>query len=615
MRKTMAKETTNTSIDPKEMADRVKAAKALADENEKHFVDYAKEMKRDSEESNKDIRDTWETTWQAYMDVQDPNTVIEKEDWQSDISLSKPFTTIQQAKAVIRKSLLASGTDFYHLMKRRKYQKSNKQVDTLLGLMKIVMDAFHDENHADFATAFIDATEVSFTTGQSMEMIPVWENGTFRWDLIPPWQIYRDPNAKPHKPQSGNYWIHEEWVDWWVLRELEKRGIFKNIEAIKSKSDSSDSTKQNIQKARRGQEHKRNKYITSHNVLDYYGVVLDPKGELLLPNGRYTIAGEKVIRDIDKVPFDHVRWPGVSFSPVPHPLRFEGRGILEGVVDLWSLINNLVNLHVDNLNWDINQMFEVDTSLLADPTDTEVYPGKAWVKKPSATGEAVRAIALRTRSPEVLMNIQNFEKWWSNGSFVNEFIEGLPGYRSEITKGEVEMKTQASLGVFNSMGKELERGAKDALWLANDVIMHNLKSNPDHPIFDGAGLDNEAAKIVTDPLSDLRKYAYISVSGISDIIKRSELVQKIEAAMQKAVHPLYARYHKPYELLKQYYEVLGMDNQGIIVTKEEAEQVTKDSAEELARLQAEAQVRPALEKKTVGGNKGEVRKQQETLKG
>jgi hypothetical protein len=332
-------------------------------------------MKNESEKANGDVRAAWDETWEAYNNKQ--LDVPEKEGWQSDVVLPKPFATVQQAKAVIRRSML-QGSDFYKLTKRRKYQ-NDKDVTRNIELIKILMDGFHDENHGDFPTAFVDAAEMSFVTGQSMEMIPVWENGKFRWDLIPPWQIYRDPNAKPHKPQSGNYWVHEEKVDWWVLKALEKKGIFENINAIKEKSDTSGSAGTDEERRRRGQIYEKNEFISTHEVLDYYGIVLDKKGELLLPNGRYTVSGEQIIRPIGVVPFKHIRWPGISFSPIPHVLRFEGRGIIEAVLDIWKVLNNMINLHLDNLNWDINNLFELDPSLLSDPEDEEIYPGKTFI--------------------------------------------------------------------------------------------------------------------------------------------------------------------------------------------------------------------------------------------
>jgi regulator of RNase E activity RraB len=173
------------------------------------------------------------------------------------------------------------------------------------------------------------------------------------------------------------------------------------------------------------------------------------------------------------------------------------------------------------------------------------------------------------------------------------------------------MKTQASMGVFNSMGKELEKGAKEALWAAYDVISHNITA--DHPVFDDIEVDKKDVKMLVSEKDKLGEYATIAVTGITDIIKRSELIQKVEAAMQKAVHPLFARYHKPYNLIKTYYEVIGLEQYEAIVDADEAEQVDANVAAELEAAQAEYQAQPLMEKKPVGGNKGEVREGQEGL--
>ena len=68
-----------------------------------------------------------------------------------------------------------------------------------------------NQQHAKFGMKFSDACELAFAIGQSHEIIPRWEDGVgLTFDLVPPWQIHRDPDANPRDPWSGNYWAHME---------------------------------------------------------------------------------------------------------------------------------------------------------------------------------------------------------------------------------------------------------------------------------------------------------------------------------------------------------------------------------------------------------------------
>ena len=552
-------------LDEKEKKERQHRLDALAKENPTHFTDLVTECRRESEDQNQAVREVWDDTMSAYLNSKSTN---EKEDWQCDVSLNSPFTIIQQAIAIIRKAL-DSPDRFYNLIPTKK--ESNLKA-LLVDPANAVIDAFQGSRGAKFDEIILDALKTGLITGQTKELIPRWVNNQLVWELAEPWNIFRDPNAKPHDPWSGNYWIHEEFVDWWVLKQLDKKGIIKHIDDIKINSTDSQRYKE---AARKKQIYTQNSFFNAYSIREYWGVIPDTDGSMIVPDGKFVSSGSTLLTNPSISPYPNLRWPGCGFSPIPHALKFEGHGLLEGVIQLWELLNNLINLHVDNLNWTVNPIRELDLDVVEDDTDDELYPGKILNKR--AGGSAARALQLSDaggNSAEVLANFQLISRLIQNGSFVTEFLEGLPGSRTTITKGEVELKTQQGLGAFNSIAKDIEYGMKKALWASYDVITHHLL--PNNEIY------NIALSAYPTPIKinfwrerkNLFKYTDIQVSGLSNMLKRMDMIKRIEAAMLKFESPAFNRYIKGYNLLKAYIDILGLDDRyDVLIKPEEANNV------------------------------------------
>lgn len=567
----------NMSLDPKEDAEREEAATRYMGESPDHFVEYAEACEHESLEGSVDLRADWDDAYDAYLNELDTGP---KEDWQSDVVTNKPFTTVQHAKSVIRKALTSGSYAYYNLLAKRQYTNS-AYAEELINFGNIVFDEFQGQHQGDFITAFIDACEMAFITGQSFEMIPIFEKGKFEWELTPPWDIFRDPYALPRQPQSGNYWIRRVWMDKWELKLLEKRGIFQNIDAaISSEKGSESSGDEEADSKKRKADAETNKFLSTHRVMDFYGRIIAPSGEQILDRGRFTISGNTIIRAPQKVPYDTLRWPGTSFSAIPGMLRFEGRGILDGVLALWELFNNLLNLHVDNLNWQINNVWERNPDMLADPTDNSIFPGKFIERKAGADANAPahRPLLTKSSTAEALGNMQYLSGLWDEGSLTPNTVTGLPGYRQEVTKGEYDSAKQTSMGVFESMAKDLEVGGKQALWAAYEIIMIGLKR--DHDIMQAPEIPEEIREHIYSSRKNLSKYADLQMTGVTDMINRSEMLQKIELAMMKADHPVLGRYMKPYKLLKAYYEILDLDKYDAVVNSDEAKQVDEQVAKQ-----------------------------------
>lgn len=560
--------------------ERLEAANAYSKERPEHFVEYCLESVSESEKATQDIRDLWSDLWDSYCNKMDFG---DKEEWQSKIITNKPFTTVQQAKAIVRKAL--ENPDYFTI---EGINLLGKQVSPFV---KAILDYHLNEQHGHFPLQAADATEMGFITGQSMEIIPQWdENSGLTITCVPPWHIFRDPDARRRNPWSGMYWIHREWIDRWELIQGQKEKIYNaNVSKIESTDNYSANKTKDLSK--KDIIWHRNKFRQNIEVFEFWGVVLDPKGELLLPNATFTIAGRQLIRNPRPNPYVKIRWPGSSFSPFSHLLRFEGRGLLEGVLTLWWLHNNMLSLHADAVSWAVNKIKEIDPSIAKYATNLELYPGAILERKAGQTNPIVTEVAGDAANIDMMPVYGYYDQLYENGSMVNQFVQGGAGTRPNITKGEVEIKTQMSLGIFDSIGSDVEAGLVNAVLGAIETIILNWGSNDILQTM-GDEFPTEARQLAgmskLDKVGFLKQNAIIRIQGISAQLKQAEMLERLQAFMKRLESPMWAKYTKPYELLIEFSKMIGYERPKFIATPGEAAKIDQIEAAVIAAASEEA---------------------------
>lgn len=570
------------AIDEKELAEREEAARAYAGENEQHFVDYCQDCIDYSVQAMRKIREEQSECWRIYNEEAPPQ-FARKEDWQSRVIIPKPFGAVQFAMAIVRKAFDVQLLSIENEADEEAATFWTKLMQLMLG-----------RNYANFPIQFTDACGMGFAVGQSMEMIPVWRTGKgLRFVLVEPWKIHRDPDAISRQPQSGMYWIHQEYQDYWLLRKWQKEGRYRNVPTITPGSYGSERSDPMLSleaiAARKGQIIHRSRYRTLVLTSEFWGTVLDSKGELLLPNATYTVAAGRVIRPPKASPYPTLRWPGVCFSPLPHLLRFAGRGILHGIRSLWYFMCSLLCLHNDQLNWLVNPPMEIDVSALVDPDDIDDYPGKKYLTRGTVSGQqAIRSVERkRSITNEILANQQYSQQLFEEGTFVTSLVRGLPGYRAEITAREAAQSLEQNLTVFGLIGKNLEHGALDAILAAAETIAINITYDELARM-----LGQEWADRYADPQSPtgLRlphlTTGQFSVSGISALMRDWEIIKNI----RDVFIPLFAQgsvflpYLKPYSLLKALERRLNLKDEELLVDDKTAAAI--DQAQQRQQEQA-----------------------------
>jgi hypothetical protein len=556
-------------IDDQELKDRSTAAERYAGEDSSHFVDYLYDCVSHSVKAHQNIRQAQKECWAVYNE-EEPANFANKEPWQSRVVLPRPMGSVQSAMAEIRKSFTPE------------FLSIDNPMNEAAGRFweKLMLYQFN-KDHANFPGAFSDASGMAFAIGQSMEMIPVWRPGRgLDFILVEPWKIHRDPDAFSRKPQSGMYWIHQEFVDLYALFEGQKKGIYKNISAVETmvsenNTENPEGTQAEIAR-RKDMVLDRSKFRKAVLVSEFWGVILDKNGRMLLPSGRYTVAGTEIIRAPSVVRYKNLRWPGTSFSPIPNFLRFDGRGLLHGVRSLWNFMCSLMALHADDLNWLVNPMVEISQDRLVDKSDIDIIPGKPWLVTESVNGnQVVRVIQHNAKTNEILAELGYADQNYQRGSMVNDAVQGLPGYRKDMTLGESEQNLNQSRGVFGLIGSNMEDGALYAVRAAGETIMQNVTTIDDiADIF----TPEEIRQTCIDPNGNFRippLSGQFSISGMSSMIKDAEVMSNI----QKIILPFYEKvpnaqaYIKLSKLFRSIEVRTNLKDEGIFVDAETGKQL------------------------------------------
>jgi hypothetical protein len=254
---------------------------------------------------------------------------------------------------------------------------------------------------------------------------------------------------------------------------------------------------------------------------------------------------------------------------------------------------NIMCLHEDNLKWIVNPMTEINIDALADPRDAATVPGKDYLVRETVAGQqVVRQVTRRSATNEVLANMQYYDQNFQRGSFVTDAVQGLPGYRKDMTYREAAMNLDQALGVYSLMGENIEAGAIWAILTTGEMV-NRYASYQDYLDVFGAdklkemGIEADAQKggaIGVPPIS-----GSFHVSGIQTLMKENETLTNLKAVViPLAGSPVFAKFIKPYKVLQALELRTNLTDEDIFVSEKEASMIIAQQYEELAKQAAAA---------------------------
>lgn len=556
-------------IDPKEQAEREAAAKAYAGESPHHFVDYCMDCIDTSVRAMLDIRRMQEECWRVFNE-EEPDNWAGKELWQSRIIYPKPNKLVRVGQAFARQ---AFDVDFLSI----ENENDEKAADFWTKFMGLMVT----RNYANFSTMFADATAMALAIGTSLEVIPRWVSGHgIELVLANPENIHRDPVAESRQPWSGRYWVHQEWQPFYVLKQGEKDGIYENIQdfGVGGSWTNWEGLSEEEIARRKNMVHLQGKYNQTVMVSEFWGTVLSPRGEMLLPKARYTVAGNQVIKKPETSPYPNLRWPGVGFSALPNLRRFDGRGLVQGIRGLWYFASNLLSLHSDNLNWTVNPMTEINTDDMVNPMDTQTFPGKEILVRATQNGQpVVRTVDRNIRNNDIIAMLSKADMMIDDGGLIDRTLQGSPGYRQGVTKGEAAQNLEQSSTIMGSIATDIECGALDVIKAMAETVNANLTYDELRKLFPEFAERYGVPVSVEHPfglnLPELTSGNF-KIAGISAFMKHQENLKNLrELAALCVPESVFLPYMKPYLILKGIVKYTNMVDLGTLITQEQADAI------------------------------------------
>jgi len=524
-----------------------------------HLVEYVEECVRHTESVYKDRIKLEEQLWDAHEGKM--RELQLKEDWQAKITTNEPFQTAIQAKMLVRKAIV-DRPDWINVTTEL------EEDPMVMAKVDFWQDALRWwAKRVKLTHTFPDLTEMAFSVGTSMALKGIWsvdENGIegLKTIKIEPWKIRRDVDAMSREPQSGLFLVHQDWVDYYTLLDGEEKGYYQNVRnCLRDKGDEGTWTRQK-ERRQRGLVDYSNRFRPQVFVREFWGGVLDHNGEMRFPKCRFTVANRTVIAKPKPVKFPRIKWPIHQFAAIPHLRNFHGYSLNEGMLKMWKFRCNLLSMTADKLSFVLNGAYEVDEGKLLNPADKELFPG---CTKPMKFGmrDAYRLIPTdKDFLPIVEQLMALTGNLYQNGVFVTELLKGETGERKDITKGEVQIKTQQAMGVFEGIGRDVEYGGEQCIEMFQDILTTYWDPWDSPSYIQVLGRKHErllgfiAMMSPEDRIEALKQETDIEIRGVSIMFQKSELIDRLINMVKLTESPRFAPYSKDDVLIRKMADAL-----------------------------------------------------------
>lgn len=189
--------------------------------------------------------------------------------------------------------------------------------------------------------------------------------------------------------------------------------------------------------------------------------------------------------------------------------------------------------------------------------------------------QVVRTVDRRDVTGSVLANMQYYDQGFQRGSMITDTVQGLPGYRAEVTAFEVAQMLDQSMGVFGLMGSNIEQGTVEVLKAIVDVLEtfalpHELVASVENPDVQ-AELINSGA-IAHPP----RLSGDFSISGMQELLKQTDTLRHlVTVVFPMAASPFWGPYFRPYKALKAFEARTNLKDEDLLVDQQTADNIDR----------------------------------------
>ena len=528
--------------------------------------------------------------------------------WQHKAPIPKVRTAVDKAVALFRKTLLRMNP-FYGIQSESKMGRTK-------GRFTMLLTDYHFDQSA-VVDAMVDAFKVGLITSESI--LKIWwmrcrdfkpamsvkQETELTYEFgVPTGQstrevreAYLDPYMKgklgiaPVNPD--NFWIipgtrrlmciERDQATLNEVESLAEEGVYDKdaVSRLREKLTSASTIQEEVTPPITKEGHPdSNTYLKQVDLWHFWGDIYDVQGRLAKCDASFTLANKDIlIRKARENPFFHKDPPYILGTPYKVPFSTYHRGMIEDVAELAVAITEMANLIADGALYDALKAFSVDVDQLDDPSEARqgLYPGKLFLRK-SGNAQTPNEQLVQTvetgKVPQEAMNmIGLFEKYYQEGSYINEWVAGQGG-KGERTLGEVNIKTQAALEGLDESARNLETtlieptldmAARVIYQFHDDYMLPRLMDN--YP--------NVA--IMLQGMQPAERYAVMvgdfsfKMRGLSMMIERQQRIGELKEILQLLSYlPGFVERLNPDATLEEVLMPLGWDPSKLLINPSQA---------------------------------------------
>lgn len=472
-----------------------------------YLVTYVVNCKKQAEKASRERRTKWAELWQLFQNKQD---YAGKKSWQSKIFTPKIFMHTMRASALVERAILQTSTLFKVDIDEEEYEEQEYEAAREKA-RKVEKKLKSHINKTNFSETYGEGTSSTFLLGLGVDK-RYWEDDEkhCKYESMDVLNIFISPDYMPSVHRRPPHIIERKVMRLADLLMLVEKNKDNYIKDAVDKLETTYAEKQEIktrERTRRG----LSDYSTQDKkveILEFWGDIISKDGKHVLRDQLLQVANESELIRHHKNPFDDKLPPYRLRIPIVYPHRgIAGVSLVEGAVALQYTLNNLLNLYMDNLNFTVNKMFEVqNTGLVDQQKASRIYPGKIFLK--NTEQKIVQEVNTTPIGAEMINAIKVVDSELRQATAITEYVEALPSKHKQ-TLGEIEKKTAESHSFF-------------------DVIARRLERNSIGPL-----IEDTYNLIVqfSDTLKGLEGKYIFKVSGLTLLLQEEKLRQAIEATL------------------------------------------------------------------------------------
>ena len=477
-----------------------------------YLVNYVVNAKKEDEKASKERRTKWEELWLLYQNKQDYTA---KKSWQSKIFSPKIFMHTIRAAALVERAAFQTST-LFKVEPDKEYYEEEQLEEMTEKATKVEKKLKNHLEKTNFAECLGENSISGFLLGMGA-VKRRWDDDEPKatYDNIDVLNLFISPDYKPFTQPRPKHIIERSVVDMADLLDDYRKNPDVWIADAVEKLEASYATKQEIKTKERTRKGLSDYSPQDKQIekLEFWGDIISKDGKHILRNQVLIVAnGSELIRHHEN-PFNDGLPPYRLSIPIVYPHRgIAGTSLVEGAVPLQYTLNNILNLYMDNLNFTVNKMFEMNKGALVDAQKARrIYPGKVFLTQTSDR-QAVREITTTAIGQEVINAIKVVDGELRQATAISEYVEALPSKHKQ-TLGEIEKKTAESHGFFDVIARRLERNLIAKLIEDTFNLMRQFSS----------------------VLKDLEGKYLFKVGGLTLILQQEKLKQQIAEILGAAL--------------------------------------------------------------------------------